>query len=363
MELKIHKAEDTLTSVWAGGTTAQISIYPESASYEKRDFIWRISTAVVETNESDFTQLPDFDRILMVLEGEVVLSHEAERVSRLSQYQQDRFDGASRTKSFGKIKDFNVMYKKGSDAYLEILDLTDQISSLAGDNHLENKADFETQFFFCTGEFSIIVVNGVEHFLNNGDTLEITRIMNEKFEAGTMGNQENFQSGTMGSGKVLHGIIQFNENEIEEILAIPHEKASFDDLKIAAYLCFTNFRGSQYVFKGRKGRKGRWLDQELQKAIGKIENFLLPFLIGMAGLFIVAMWTRDTLGEKAMLPAIGIWLVFDILLLNPFIYFMVLPKPIRAHMKKIEDLSEFEKRIYAEEKNGNKRAEKILTKY
>lgn len=349
MKWKIHKAEENLTSRWSGGTTAQLSIYPESSTYEKRDFIWRISSADVETNESDFTQLPEFDRILMVLEGEVILSHEAERVSRLSQYQQDRFDGASHTKSFGKIKDFNIMYKKGSDAYLEIVDVSNQITSLASDNHLENKADFETQFFFCVGEFSIIVVNGVEYFLNNRDALIITRMMSEKFEAGAM-----------GSGKVLHGIIQFNEKEIEETPAIPREKASFDDLKIAAYLCFTNFRGSQYLFKGRKSA---WLDQELQKSIGKIENILLPFLIGMAGLFIVAAWTREALGENAMLPAIGIWLALDILLLNPFIYFMVLPKPIRAHIKKIEDLSEFEKKIYEEEKSCNKRAEKILKKY
>jgi len=46
MELKILKAEDNLTSSWSGGTTAQISIYPESSAYEKRDFIWRISSAI-----------------------------------------------------------------------------------------------------------------------------------------------------------------------------------------------------------------------------------------------------------------------------------------------------------------------------
>lgn len=349
MELRIHKAKDNLTSVWAGGTTAQISIYPESASYEKRDFIWRISSATIDVEQSDFTQLPAFDRILMVLEGEVVLSHEAERVSRLSQYQQDRFEGENHTKSFGKIKDFNVIYKKDADAHLGIVELADQISRLAGENHLENKADFETQFFFCAGEFSIVVVNGVEHFLSKGDTFEMTRKLQEEFEVGAMGN-----------GMLLHGIIQFNEKEIEEIPAIPKEKASFDDLKMAAYLCFTNFRGSQYVFKGRKGK---WLDQELQKAIGKIENILLPFLIGMVGLLGVAMWAREVMGESAMLPAIVIWLIVDIFLLNPLLYFMVLPKPIRAHIKKIDQLSEAEKKLYVEEKNVNKQAEKILKRY
>ena len=202
MELKIFKTEENLTSNWSGGTTAQISIFPESSSYEKRDFIWRISSATVEAEESVFTQLPDFERILMVLEGEVVLSHKAERVSRLSQYQQDRFKGASHTTSFGKIKDFNVMYRKKSDAYLETIDLANQISKLKVENHLKNKAEFESQFFFCTGEFSIIVVNGLEYFLKNGDALVITRTM-----------QEEIDTGTMGSGKMLHGIIQFDQGK------------------------------------------------------------------------------------------------------------------------------------------------------
>ncbi|MBK5246869.1 MAG: HutD family protein, partial [Peptostreptococcaceae bacterium] len=322
MELKILKAEDNLTSSWSGGTTAQISIYPESSSYEKRDFIWRISSATVDAEESVFTQLPDFDRILMVLEGEVILSHEAERVSRLSQYQQDRFEGASHTKSFGKIKDFNVMYRKKTDAYLETIDLINQISNLEVKNHLENKADFESQFFFCTGEFSIIVVNGLEYFLKNGDTLVIIRTM-----------QEGLAIGTMGSGKILHGIIQFDQKKTEEISSIPREKASLDDFKMAVYLCFTNFRGSQYIFKGRKNT---WYDKELQKSIGKIENLLVPFFIGLTGILLVALWTKETMGEGTMLPAIVIWLAFDIFILNPLMYLMVLPKPIRAHIKKVE---------------------------
>ncbi|HZK88050.1 MAG TPA: HutD family protein, partial [Anaerovoracaceae bacterium] len=285
----------------------------------------------------------------MVLEGEVVLSHEAERVSRLSQYQQDRFEGASHTKSFGKIKDFNVMYRKKSDAYLETIDLTNQISNLEVKNHLENKADFESQFFFCIGQFSIIVVNGLEYFLKNGDTLVITRTM-----------QEEIDTGTMGSGKILHGIIQFDQQKIEEAPSISREKASLDDLKMAAYLCFTNFRGSQYIFKGRKNA---WHDKELQKSIGKIENLLLPFFIGLIGLILIAVWTKEAMGESAMLTAIFAWLVFDIFILNPLMYFIVLPKPIRTHIKKIEDLSESERRVYEEEKSSNKRAEKILKKY
>lgn len=349
MELSIYKKETNLTSKWSGGTTSQLSIYPESSEYGKRDFIWRISSAVIEAEESDFTKLPDFNRILMVLEGEVILSHEAERVSRLSRYQQDRFDGACNTKSFGKITDFNLMYKKGADATLGVFELRDEISNLKEGNHLTGEYAFESRFFFCDGEFSIVVVNGAEHLLKNGDTLVIKRGMLEPIEIGAMGN-----------GKIVVGIIQFDEEKIEDTPEIPREKASFDDFKMAAYLALTNYRGSQYIFKGRSGT---WLDKDLQKAIGKIEKFLIPFCIAILGTIAVALGAKETMGVESVLPAITIWLALDIFILNPLLYFSVLPKPIRAHMKKIEDLSASEKKLYEEEKNTNKQAEKILKKY
>jgi len=142
--------------------------------------------------------------------------------------------------------------------------------------------------------------------------------------------------------------------------AIPREKASFEDFKIATYLCFTNFKGSQHMFKWRRNN---WYDKELQMSIGIIENLLLPFFIGLIGLVLVSVWAEKFLAESTMLPAIIVWLIFDIFILNPLMYFFALPKPIRAHIKKVEDLSEVERKIYEEEKNSNKRVEKILKRY
>jgi hypothetical protein len=349
MESMIHKKEDNLISTWAGGTTTQISIYPEKSEYEKRDFIWRISSANIEQEQTKFTDLPDFDRILMVLEGEVVLSHEAERISRLSQFQQDRFGGEGSTNSFGKIKDFNVMYRKGADAYLEIIDLKEGITNLTEENHLSDKYSYESSFFYCIGEFSIIVVNGTEYFLKMGDTLEINGEM-----------QQQLEIGVMGTGKIIHGIIRFDQAKVEVIMDIPRERASLDDLKISAYLCLTNFRGSQYIFKGRKNS---WHDKELQKAIARIENIMLTFIIGLAGVVSVFIWAEKFLDASAILPAVILWLVLDLFILNPLIYLIALPKPIRAHIKKIDDLSENEMKMYEQEKNSNKRTEKILKKY
>jgi environmental stress-induced protein Ves len=346
VEIKHIRGTNNKISKWSGGTTTEIFIFPETGDYEKREFVWRLSSATVEEEETKFTSLPDFDRILMVLEGEVILSHESERISRLSQYQQDRFGGEYTTRSYGKITDFNIIYKKKADAILERLELSESKNRVVYENHLSDAYAFESEIFFCRGEFSILIINEIEYFLKNGDCIVINGRVSETKDVGLM-----------GSGDVLHGIIRFNEEEIERI---PREKASFDDFKMAAYLALTNFRGSQYIFKGCREY---WQDRELQRAIGKIERFFIPFIIGTIGIVGVAVWAEALISPSAVVPAMLGWLAFDLFLLNPIIYFAVLPKPIRAHLKKRETLSGLEKKWCEEEKNRNLQAEKILKKY
>ena len=104
-------------SKWSGGNTREMAIYPGKADYLDRDFIWRLSSADSDLEESSFTKLPDYDRILMVLEGDVVLTYGGERSVSLKAGDQDAFDGAVKTKCFGKLKkDYNLIYRKGSKA-------------------------------------------------------------------------------------------------------------------------------------------------------------------------------------------------------------------------------------------------------
>lgn len=99
-------------SRWSGGTTTQLAICPPEALYADRNFLWRVSSAVVELPESDFTPLPDYDRILMILEGELSLSHDGGEEYLLRALEQTAFDGASHTFSRGQVTDFNLMMRK-----------------------------------------------------------------------------------------------------------------------------------------------------------------------------------------------------------------------------------------------------------
>ena len=113
MEWTLLRREDYVTTSWSGGTTTQIALFPPESSYAGRDFLWRVSSAVVEDGESAFTPLPDYDRHLMLLEGSLLLRHDGGEPLPLDPYQPHAFDGGAETVSVGRCRDFNLMLRKG----------------------------------------------------------------------------------------------------------------------------------------------------------------------------------------------------------------------------------------------------------
>ena len=110
----IHLTEtDYTVSRWSGGATTQIALFPPESSYAGRDFLWRVSSAVVEDEESTFTPLPDYDRHLMLLEGSLLLRHGGGEPFPLGPYEPHAFDGGAATESVGRCRDFNLMLRKG----------------------------------------------------------------------------------------------------------------------------------------------------------------------------------------------------------------------------------------------------------
>lgn len=119
--MRIIKNADLKTTTWSGGTTTQLFLFPEGSSYEKRDFLFRISTATVEQEESVFTSLPGFKRKLMVLEGELLIKHKGHYEKKLKPFDQDEFDGGWETGAQGRVTDFNLMIAKGISGDLEAI--------------------------------------------------------------------------------------------------------------------------------------------------------------------------------------------------------------------------------------------------
>ncbi len=109
--MQIIRKQQLTTTAWSGGTTTQLAIWPQGASYADRDFTWRVSTARVEAAESEFTSLPGVSRILMVLDGCLHLYHEGHGEAVLERFGQDSFRGDWATRSRGRVTDFNLMMR------------------------------------------------------------------------------------------------------------------------------------------------------------------------------------------------------------------------------------------------------------
>ena len=129
----LHPA-DYAVSAWSGGVTTQLAIAPEGARYADRSFLWRVSSATVELEESDFTPLPDYRRLIATLEGEIELRHRGGAPLRLRPCEVHAFDGADDTHAFGRCRDFNLMLRKGeADGEMEALPLQVGCRELAAD--------------------------------------------------------------------------------------------------------------------------------------------------------------------------------------------------------------------------------------
>lgn len=104
--------EDYKTSAWSGGTTTELFIWPVGADYAKREFAFRISSAVVELAESDFTALNGVERWITPLEGGFTLTHPGKEPVVMGPLAEPyRFSGEEATHCVGRATDFNLMLK------------------------------------------------------------------------------------------------------------------------------------------------------------------------------------------------------------------------------------------------------------
>jgi environmental stress-induced protein Ves len=99
------------------GTTEELLVRPEGASFERGDFDLRISKAGV-TDAGRFSAFPGFDRVLVVTDGDgLALSHgDAAPPKRLVPLVPYAFSGDWPTEATllgGPVRDFNVIVRSG----------------------------------------------------------------------------------------------------------------------------------------------------------------------------------------------------------------------------------------------------------
>ena len=171
MIISILTPQDFLKSQWSGGSSTQLYIFPANASYAERNFELRISTAKVEVEESTFTALPGIYRKLMILEGEIIITHDGQYSKHLKTFDVDCFSGDWKTTSTGICTDFNVMTsgKQQSDLYHL------QMGAVSA-YKLKPKEKCKNLFLYATAGKIQLQLLDVRYILETGDLMHIENL-------------------------------------------------------------------------------------------------------------------------------------------------------------------------------------------
>ncbi|MFW0736250.1 HutD family protein [Flavobacterium sp. T12S277] len=108
MNLHLLPKENSKASVWSGGLTYEYMIYPKTANYADRDFTFRISSATIEKEPSEFTQFKGYHRYLVMLDNQLHVEINKEK-KEYKQYEIMEFNSDDDVTSYTKGIDFNWM--------------------------------------------------------------------------------------------------------------------------------------------------------------------------------------------------------------------------------------------------------------
>lgn len=354
MEKRVFKEENYKMSKWSGGNTRELAIYPEEAKYLDRDFIWRLSSADSDLEESSFTKLPDFDRILMVLQGQVVLAHGEERTVSLKEGEQDSFDGAIKTKCFGRLeKDYNLIMAKGSRGRMETLELTSDAKPVQlaerekyGDDSCGECASYG---IYAIEGYTVVSVNGETSMVNADQQMVINCQPGETPEISLM-----------GEGRCIFTEVIFEKQQaaFDELTG---ETAGGSNFGLAMKLFLSNNRWSKLMRRERK--KGDWYSPELVRNLDRLDKFFITGIVWIIGVLLCLSTMMLGLSAGLVALLVIVFTLVDLLLISPLIYLLALPKPLSSHIRKPENLNAYEQKLYEEHITRDVHQDKLMHKY
>lgn len=160
---------DYKTTTWHGGSTTELLIYPEDGDYETRKFIYRISKANVEKEDSHFSNLPGIDRKLMLLEGDCYLSQNKGSFQEMEAEKEYDFLGDWEVECVGKGVDFSLMLKNNAQGFIKMIKQKDEIL------HEPTWEEVDHIFFYAyKGDCKIQLINSMgnlkEVYLEEGES-------------------------------------------------------------------------------------------------------------------------------------------------------------------------------------------------
>lgn len=406
MKSILRKEKDFSVSNWSGGKTKELAIFPADSKYADREFIYRLSSATVDLEESDFTMLPDYDRVLMVLQGSTVLTYNGKKSVHLNELEQDSFDGAWTTKSYGKITDYNLMTRKGTAGKVDVI--RPEAEAVEMGDTLESDLRRRTHALYCKEGYLIVNAKDGQKMVSPGQLL-VMEFGEEEPAYTVMGDgvairaQIAFDEGTPGyaeyeemkpepepepepedepepvrreeirkenaetPGSYVANILgtarrRVSDEGLSEASTLDYKGGFAEDYKWSFILSNTQFHGAKALFPKLKSLV---FDDELHGKVRRLEKMLITFFVFILGLLALLTFSMKDgeMKDTEILIMIAVWLVIDILIVSPAIYYFTLPKPIKSHIHDLTKVSEEEADALLKDRNKNERLERILKKY
>ncbi|MFZ0599303.1 MAG: HutD family protein [Flavobacterium sp.] len=162
MNIRLLPKKDSKCSIWSGGLTYEFMIYPETANYSDRDFAFRISSATIEKEPSEFTQFQGYHRYLIMLDNRLHIEINKEKKS-FEKYEIMEFNSADDVVSYTKGIDFNWMVSEKISHHELKIDSSNQ----------QYNAQIIILFSLHT---TVIHINEKPYYLNPHDLLAIENL-------------------------------------------------------------------------------------------------------------------------------------------------------------------------------------------
>lgn len=258
---------------------------------------------------------------------------------------------------------------KGMDVFLELLEPKREQQKLEP-RQPEDRGSV-CHAFYCQEGCCVIAFSDQACMVKEGQQLVLS------YDA-----RESVRIGVTGEGTLLHARILYDApgsakdgskgGSMEEESAVRQdsqggnprqdvgEKGTLEDFKECMKLSLTNFRGSRWLFPYLKRI---WYDESLKAGIRKVERFYLPVLLWFAGIAGIGMYGGPLWEPMRVLYLLLIWTGLVLFLLSPIMYFFAVPKPVKAHIRQVSELTEAELEERRREQEENPIADRILKKY
>ncbi|MDI2034802.1 HutD/Ves family protein [Paenarthrobacter nitroguajacolicus] len=127
--MEIIRFADIRPEPWrnGGGVTRELASHPKAASAQDGAWDWRVSIADV-SKAGDFSVFPGMERVITIIDGELLLLTVDGSEHPLEKYRPFRFSGeaaSSATLPTGDIRDLNVIAREGAfKGYTSIVEIS-----------------------------------------------------------------------------------------------------------------------------------------------------------------------------------------------------------------------------------------------